>query len=321
MRRGESEKTIVKKSCSVLFAMLILFLAVFAAPGAWAAELVITKEPAGEEVTEGDDAMFISRAQNYVGLVWLFISPDGATVYENTEALDAFPGLEMGGVETEELQLISIPYTMDGWYVQTRFIDEWGGEHLTRRVQITVRQGLVASPRVTMKSGGAKLTLGETRTLAVEAASPGGDPIKYQWYRSYSAARTSGEAILGATESEYTPPEELGQVFYFVGVWCVRGRDASAPIYTAPVAIVYTEPAATPEPSPTPAITPTPTMPPNRGGANPLLSGSNPFFTAVTALLVLTLLAVSVTALVLHAVEKKQRAKWREEDEVPADDE
>ena len=177
------------------------------------------------------------------------------------------------------------------------------------------------SPRVTMKSGGAKLSLGQTRTLAVEAVSPSGDTVKYQWYRSYSAARNSGEAILGATESSYTPPEELGQVFYSVGVWCVRGRDASAPIYTAPVAIVYTEPAATAEPEPAPVPTPVPTTPPNRGGANPLLSGGNPLFTAAAALLVLTLLAVSVTALVLHAVDKKQRARRHPVDEDPTDEE
>ena len=313
----------MKKRILTLLALL-LCLAVLPAPAAFAADnggpFYVTKDPGGETVNEGDDAMFISRAENYVGLVWIFISPDGATVYENTEAMDAFPGLEMAGIDTEELQLISIPYTMDGWYVQTRFFDAYGGEHLTERAQITVLQGLVASPRVTMRSGGARLKRGETRTLAVEAASPGGDAIKYQWYRSYSSARNSGEAILGATEAEYTPPEELGQVFYFVGVWCVRGRAASAQIYTAPVAIVYTEaePAVPPEPTPEP--TPAPTTPPNRGGANPLLSGSNPFLTAVVALLVLTLLAVSVTALVLRAVEKKQRAR-EDAEELPENEE
>ena len=303
-----------------MFALLLLCLAAAgAASPALAADgggpLVITKDPGGETVYEGDDAMFISRADNYFGLVWLFVSPDGRTVYENEEALDAFPGLEMAGVETEELQLISIPYTMDGWSVQTRFLDSDGDEFLTKRAQITVLQGIVASPKVTMKSGGARLTPGESRTLAVEAVSPGGDTIKYQWYRSYSAARNSGEPILGATEAEYTPPEELGQVFYFVGVWCVRGRDASAPIYTAPVAIVYTPPVTTPEPESTPEPTPAPTTPPNRGGANPLLEGSNALATAILALLILTLLAVSVTALVLHAVGRKQRASDDDEDE------
>ena len=303
----------MKKLSFVLLALALLCLAASAAaPEAHAAEggyLVITKDPGGETVNEGDDAMFVSRAQNYVGLVWLFVSPDGSTVYESTEALDAFPGLEMAGIDTEELQLISIPYSMNGWFVQTRFFDANGGAHLTDRAQITVLQGLVASPKVTIKSGGARLTLGQTHTLSVEAASPGNDPIKYQWYRSLSAARNTGEPILGATEAEFTPPEELGQVFYFVGVWCVRGHDASAPIYTAPVAIVYSQPEQTPTPEPTPEPTPAPTTPPNRGGPNPLLSGSNPLYTAVAALLILTLLAVSVTAIVLHAVGKKQRAK------------
>ena len=111
----------MKKICSVLLALLLLCLAATAAAPEARADgyLVITKDPGGETVNEGDDAMFVSRADNYVGLVWLLISPDGSTVYENNEAEEAFPGLEMGDVETEELQLISIPFAMDGWYVQT----------------------------------------------------------------------------------------------------------------------------------------------------------------------------------------------------------
>ena len=257
--------------------------------------------------------MFISRARNYMGLIWLIISPDGSTVYENNEAEEAFPGLEMSGFEGEELTLTSIPYAMDGWYVQTRFLDSDGDAFLTDRAQITVLQGIVASPKVQMVSGGARLSLGESRTLVVEAASPGNDPIKYQWYRSYSAARNSGEAILGATGPEYTPPEEIGQVFYYVGVWCVRGRDASSPIYTAPVAIVYSAPAQIAAPEPTPEPTPVPDTPANRGGPNPLLEGSNPLMTALIALLSITLLAIAVTALVLHAVSRRQKREEKAE--------
>lgn len=311
----------MKRLFSAILALLALLLAAFpAAPAAWATEdgggyLVITKSPGGETVYEGDDALFISRAEHYSGLVWLIISPDGATVYENNAAEEAFPGLEMGGFETEELQLISIPYTMDGWYVQTRFLDAYGNAYLTDRAQITVLQGTVASPRVKMKSGGARLTLGESRTLSVEAASPGGDELKYQWYRSYSAARNSGEPILGATSADYTPPEELGQVFYFVGVWCVRGRDTSTPIYTTPVAIVYSAPESTPEPEPTPEPTPSPTTPPNRGGPNPLIDSSSALVTALGALIVLTLLAVIATVLILHLIGRKQRLDEDETEE------
>ena len=302
-----------KRLCCTLLALIVLCACAFQfAPVSSAEEddggwLVITKSPSGETVNEGDDAKFISRARNYTGLVWLIISPDGSTVYENNEAEEAFPGLEMGGFEGEELELVSIPYTMDGWYVQTRFLDANGGAYLTDRAQITVLQGIVPSPRVQMTSSGAHLTLGESRTLTVEASSPVNDPLKYQWYRSYSAARNSGEPILGATEASYTPLEEVGQVFYYVGVWCVRGRDASAPIYTTPVAIVYSQPDSTPAPEATAEPTPVPTPPPNRGGANPLIDSDSALFMAVAALLILTLLAVSVTALILHVVGKRQR--------------
>ncbi len=309
-----------KRSCVILALLLLCACALPSAPAAFADEedggwLVITKSPSGETVNEGDDAKFISRARNYVGLVWLFISPDGQTVYENNEAEEAFPGLEMAGFEGEELELISIPFAMDGWYVQTRFLDADGDAYLTDRAQITVLQGLVAAPRVKLLSGGARLSPGESRTLTVEASSPGGDPLKYQWYRSYSAARNSGEAILGATEASYTPPEEIGQVFYYVGVWCIRGRDTSTPIYTAPVAIVYTENAPSVAPEPTAAPTPAPTAPPNRGGPNPLIDSDSAVFTAAAALLILTLLAVSVTVLILHVVGKKQRRAEESEKE------
>ncbi len=316
----------MKKLCSFLLALLLLCLTVSAAaPDACAAEeggyVYITKSPSGETVSEGDDALFISRAENYTGIVWLIISPDGETVYENTEAMEHFPGLEIAGCEGEELTLVSIPYTMDGWYVQTRFLDADGDGFLTERAMITVIQGVVASPRVKMTSGGARMSTGESKTLAVEAVSPGGDEIRYQWYRSYSAARNSGEPILGATSPEYTPPEEIGQVFYFVGVWCVRGRDTSTPIYTTPVAIVYQEVEATPTPPPTPAPTSAPTPPPNRGGANPLINGGNAFATALIALAVITALAVTVTALILHALAKREDAEDPDEDDGEGPDE
>ena len=308
----------MKKAICLLAALLMLCLATFCgAPASYAegGRLEITKSPGGETVNEGDDALFTARARNYIGIVWLIVSPDGRTVYENNSAEEAFPGLEMAGFDGEELELLSIPITMNGWYVQTRFIDAEGRGYLSERAQIIVVQGLVPAPHgVKLLSGGARLSVGESKTLAVQAESPGGDPIRYQWYRSYSAARNSGDPILGATESEYTPPEELGQVFYYVGVWCVRGRDASAPIFTAPVAIVYSAPEPAPEEEPVPDPTPVPTPPPNRGGPNPLLSGADPMLTVIVVLLVITLLAVSVTVLILHVAGKKQRRREETEE-------
>lgn len=304
------------------FSALLLAIAVLigTSPSVFAtgvSSVIITKSPGGEIVTEGEDALFIARANNYTGLIWLIISPDGETVYENNEAMDAFPGLDMAGFEGEELTLISIPYALNGWFVQTRFLDAQGRAALTDVAEITVIRGEVPSPDVRPKSAGARLSLGQSKTLTVEAVSPGGDELKYQWYKSYSAYRNTGEAIPGATEASYTPEEEIGALYYFVGVWCVRGRETSAPIYTAPVAIVYTEPEPTPTPAPTPIPTPEPTPPVNRGGANPLFKNGNALFMAIAAVTALTALAVTVTVLVLRALGKRQDG----EDELAEDNE
>ena len=310
----------MKKTVSFLLALLLAVSAVAGmTPTAFAEEgsayIEITKPPYGETVNEGDDATFIARAEGYQGLIWMFVSADGSTVWQNDEAINAFPGLEMAGVETEELKLISIPFSMNGWFVRAKFIDQDGNYVLSDPAEITVLQGLVPSPSIVPKSAGARLVPGESKTLSVEASSRMGDEIKYQWYRSYSAYRNTGEAILGATEASYTPPEEIGQVFYFVGVWCVRGRDASAPIYTTPVAIVYTEPEPSPAPAPETAPTQTFQTPRNSGGGNPLFSHGNALLLVLGAVLLLTALAIAATLLVLRAVEKKHREAEEDDDE------
>ena len=267
--------------------------------------ITITKQPYGEIVTEGEDALFVARARGNLGLIWQLVSPDGQTVFNNDEALNAFPGLDMAGYETEELTLISIPYSLNGWSVRAKFIDTENDYAMSDPAPITVIRGLVPSPEVTPKSSGARLTLGEKKTLSVEATSPGGDTLKYQWYRSYSAARNSGEPILGATEAHYTPPEELGQRFYYVGVWCVNGRMSSAPIYTTPVAIVYTAPAATPEPQPT-AETTAPPAPTRSGSGSSLSLGHNALRMLLGGLALLTVIAVTMTVLILRTIGKRR---------------
>ena len=165
----------MKKLFSFLLSLLLLLPVLGAmAPAALAAgdsEVVITKSPYGEIVTEGEGTFFTAHAYNYTGLIWLIVSPDGETVYENNEAEEAFPGLEMAGFEGEELHLMSIPYALNGWCVQARFLDARGRAALTDMAEITVIRGEVPSPSVTPKSAGARLSPGQSKTLTVEASS------------------------------------------------------------------------------------------------------------------------------------------------------
>jgi len=303
---------------ALVFVLALTALLFCAAPRAWAEDgvAVITKSPTGENVTEGEDAIFIAGADGAQGIVWMIVSPDGQTVYENTEAIEAFPGLEMSGYEGEVLTLISIPYSLNGWYVQAKFLGSGGTYTMSGMALITVKRGEVPSPNVTPHSAGAKLVVGESKTLSVAAESPNGDLIKYQWFRSYSAARNTAEPILGATGPEYIPPEEIGQVFYFVGVWCVNGRTTSAPVYTAPVAIVYSEAPPTPEPAPTPL--PTPAAETADDDAQPTLRdiiSDNALVVAAAILIIVTAAAVIITVLILRAMNRRLRRAETEDDE------
>ena len=101
--------------------------------------------------------------------------------------------------------------------------------------------------------------------------------------------------------------EEIGQVFYFVGVWCVRGRDTSVPIYTTPVAIVYTEAPPAPSAAPTPLPVPSPSGVSGSGESGIFISHGSAILLVIAAVLLLTALAVAVTLLILRSIGKKQR--------------
>ena len=97
-----------KWSCVILALLLLCVCALPSAPAAFADEeddgwLVITKSPSGETVNEGDDAKFISRARNYVGLVWLFISPDGQLMLDKPDYFTKWQQQWLEPAEGEEL--------------------------------------------------------------------------------------------------------------------------------------------------------------------------------------------------------------------------
>lgn len=102
----------------------------------------ITKNPTGETVTEGENAVFIARADHAEEIVWIAVSPDTKTVYELDKAPDAFEGLKVDGQGTEKLTLSSIPYAMDGWRIQCYFTGN-GGPAYTKGAYLTVKKAAV----------------------------------------------------------------------------------------------------------------------------------------------------------------------------------
>lgn len=103
-------------------------------------DVSITKHPTGETVEPGDSAVFIARADYDSQIIWRAVKPDG-TVYDVTEAPDyTSSGLSVSGQGTETLTLYNIPLSMDGWYVECKFIGLNGSAVTSNRAGITVNE-------------------------------------------------------------------------------------------------------------------------------------------------------------------------------------
>lgn len=96
-------------------------------------------------------------------------------------------------------------------------------------------------PHITVEPGGAIYALnGQAEAMSVEAESPDGGTITYQWYRNIEATTEYSAAIDGATTMVYTPPTDvIGTIYYYVvvtntnGAHAAQARTAFAPIQTA----------------------------------------------------------------------------------------
>lgn len=95
-------------------------------------------------------------------------------------------------------------------------------------------------PVITVEPGGAVYALNsEAETMTVEAESPDGGEITYQWYKNSEADAGYGLAIDGETSQRYTPPTDVtGTTYYYVVVTNTKGgktsraRTAFAPVQT-----------------------------------------------------------------------------------------
>ena len=108
-----------------LFAFVAGMLCAFSTT-ALADDIVITKNPTGEEAEVNGSVIFIAKAENYYQLMWHLVSPDGETDYGEHEIADAFPDIITEGFATERLKLSNIPEELQGWKVRAEFINDYG---------------------------------------------------------------------------------------------------------------------------------------------------------------------------------------------------
>jgi hypothetical protein len=75
-----------------------------------------------------------------------------------------------------------------------------------------------ALPNITAHPQGATYNQGAAAALSVNATSPDGGNISYQWYSNTSSSNSGGTLISGETSSTYTPPTTTAGTIYYYAV-------------------------------------------------------------------------------------------------------
>ena len=202
-------------------------------------ELKVTKHPTGETVEPGGTAKFIARAENATDIVWRLVSPDTTNTYTAQEAPAYFAGLYVEGLGSDTLTLHGIPYSLNNWCVEAKFIGAEKGQYLcSNGARITVVSAEPTTPRITNQPKSSQLQNGQTVTLSVTANTNSGSP-RYQWYQNSENKNSGGTAIPGATKSSYTPPETPGVSYYYAQVWSVLDGSESTHVNSSVAAVQY----------------------------------------------------------------------------------
>lgn len=85
----------------------------------------ITKHPTAENVTTGDRAVFIARADGADTITWYIKAPDG-TVYPASSFANYFPGVTVSGDGTEKLIISNVNTKLTGLSAYAAFTNAFG---------------------------------------------------------------------------------------------------------------------------------------------------------------------------------------------------
>ena len=98
---------------------------------------IITKNPTGETVDIGGEAIFVAKYENALWAVWHFVSPDGSRDLTYEEAKQEFPDLWIVDGMYSIMTLRNIPAALNGWSVYCEFTNNKGASS-TEKAAITV---------------------------------------------------------------------------------------------------------------------------------------------------------------------------------------
>ena len=207
----------------------------------------ITKDPTGETVDVGGQAIFIARADNVKTYDWRFVSPDGTRELNKNQAQTYFTGLSISGADSDTLILRTIPYSLNGWKVICYFKND-GGENRSAGAAIKVNK-VTERPIITLQPKAAEAKVGERVTLSIRALSPDGGKLSYQWYRSATGEAGTSMPISGATGDSYIVEGNAeGSAYFSCSVQNRNDTSASEAVLSDTVKVSFENPEPTPEP-------------------------------------------------------------------------
>lgn len=235
--------------------------------------LAVTKDPSPDPLTEGDTALFISAAENYSKVEWRIVTKDGNNCWRGESEIESkFPGVEFSSWEEngkEYMQLKNIPYSMNGYYVQTKF---WSNDQSTFALTkdhaclLNIKEYTCPAPTIKEQPAGNTLDMGTPISLQVMAEAKEGT-LNYQWYSNDKNSTSGGSKISGATSWKCSADMVEGTRYYYCAVTATNKGKTSTVVYTDPVAVIYNPvatpaPSASPAPSAAPAVSPEPSQAP-----------------------------------------------------------
>lgn len=277
---------------------------------------IITKHPTGENVAEKGWTEFIAYANSATSIRWILVNQDNWQTINAADAPTYFPGVKVTGANACELIFENVPLTMNNWAAYCIFGNEYG-ETTTSGALIHVIRTELKLPQIRSQSQSMEIAYGSNTVLSVDAISPDGNVLMYQWYKNINPSRNGGDAIYGAYGPSFTASYEPGPAYYYCVIRNSRSGETSQPVATELITVTGL-PAPTPAPTPTPTPAPTPSATP-APSATPVPSAApaptetpaaqdaaGSTLTTLDAVLIAAVLALTVTLSVVIVKTRKK---------------